>query len=205
MGNGHSCTFFPNVSLGAVHQNMGYGNMLIASYFDNYSLDENVYQSFHNMTLLLILIVRKRRKQSNSEEENENDEAEEDSDEDDVEEEEEDEIEIEDVFISNFAFILVLLRAYFLEFVDHKYASNQPDSLSFEYLLIFLLCAWLYHSWHENGFNLMLDETSPFIAVWFMAIIILVMVLKVRMFRTHLRLPNQMFKDTDGVGGRSKG
>lgn len=124
-------------------------------------------------------VVRKRRKQSNSEEENENDEAEDESDDDEVEEEEEEEIEIEDVFISNFAFILVLLRAYILEFVDHEYASKQPDSLSFEYLLVFLLCAWLYHSWHENGFNLMLDETSPFIAAWFMAITILVMVLKV--------------------------
>ena len=168
------CHFFYYVCFGAVHQNMG--NVLILTI----SLDDfNGYQRFHYLTLLLILIVRKRRKQSNSEGENDNDEAEDDNDEDDVEEEEEDEIEIEDVFISNFAFILVLLRAYFLEFVDHEYASKQPDSLSFEYLLMFLLCAWLYHSWHENGFNLMLDETSPFIAAWFMAIIILVMVLKV--------------------------
>lgn len=103
---------------------------------------------------------------------------EEESDEDE-EEDEEEEIEIEDVFLSNFAFILVLLRAYVLEFVDYDADRVIPDNLNFEYLLVFLLCAWLYHSWQENGFHLMLDETSPFMAAWFMSLVLMVMMLKV--------------------------
>ena len=103
---------------------------------------------------------------------------EEESDEDE-EEDEEEEIEIEDVFLSNFAFILVLLRAYVLEFVHYDADRVIPDNLNFEYLLVFLLCAWLYHSWQENGFHLMLDETSPFMAAWFMSLVLLVMMLKV--------------------------
>ena len=106
------------------------------------------------------------------------DDGEEESDEDE-EEEEEDEIEVEDVFLSNFAFILVLLRAYIIEFVDYDQGLKTPDNLNFEYLLVFLLCVWLYHSWQENGFQLMLDETSPFIAVWFMSLMLMVMMLKV--------------------------
>ena len=107
-----------------------------------------------------------------------NREDDEESDEDEDEEEEE-EIEIEDVFLSNFAFILVLLRAYVLEFVDYAADRVTPDNLNFEYLLVFLLCAWLYHSWQENGFHLMLDETSPFMAAWFMSLVLMVMMLKV--------------------------
>lgn len=105
------------------------------------------------------------------------DDLEEESDEDEDDDEEE-EIEIEDVFLSNFAFILVLLRAYVLEFVDYDEDRVIPDNLNFEYLLVFLLCAWLYHSWQENGFHLMLDETSPFMAAWFMSLVLMVMMLK---------------------------
>ena len=122
--------------------------------------------------------ARRRRKQpEDGEAEEEAEEAEEESDEDE-EEEEEEEIEIEDVFLSNFAFILVLLRAYILEFVDYDEEMKQPDKLNLEYLLVFLLCAWLYHSWQENG-HLLLDETSPFMAIWFLAILLPVMVTKV--------------------------
>ena len=105
------------------------------------------------------------------------DQEEEESDEDEDDDEEE-EIEIEDVFLSNFAFILVLLRAYVLEFVDYDEDRVIPDNLNFEYLLVFLLCAWLYHSWQENGFHLMLDETSPFMAAWFMSLVLMMMMLK---------------------------
>ena len=105
------------------------------------------------------------------------DQEEEESDEDEDDDEEE-EIEIEDVFLSNFAFILVLLRAYVLEFVEYDEDRVIPDSLNFEYLLVFLLCAWLYHSWQENGFHLMLDETSPFMAAWFMSLVLMMMMLK---------------------------
>ena len=105
------------------------------------------------------------------------DQEEEESDEDEDDDEEE-EIEIEDVFLSNFAFILVLLRAYVLEFVEYDEDRVIPDNLNFEYLLVFLLCAWLYHSWQENGFHLMLDETSPFMAAWFMSLVLMMMMLK---------------------------
>lgn len=110
-------------------------------------------------------------------EEEEHNRYEEESDEDEDDDEEE-EIEIEDVFLSNFAFILVLLRAYVLEFVDYDEDRVIPDNLNFEYLLVFLLCAWLYHSWQENGFHLMLDETSPFMAAWFMSLVLMMMMLK---------------------------
>jgi len=91
-------------------------------------------------------------------------------------EEEEDVIEVEDVFVSNFAFIVVLLRAYMLEFA--KYDPSDSDNFFFEYFLLFLLCVWLYHVWQENGFHIMLDETSPYIAGWFAATVIGLMVLK---------------------------
>ena len=61
------------------------------------------------------------------------------------EDEEEDVIEVEDVFVSNFAFIVVLLRAYMLEFA--KYDPADSDNFFFEYFLLFLLCVWLYHVW----------------------------------------------------------
>ena len=124
-------------------------------------------------------VTKRRRKHATNEVDNNPEEDADETDEDEEEDDDEDEIEVEDVFISNFAFILVLIRAYILEFVDCDYIPKQPDNLNFEYLLVFLLCAWLYHSWHENGFNLMLDETSPFIAAWFMALVILSMMLKV--------------------------
>ena len=64
------------------------------------------------------------------------------------EDEEEDVIEVEDVFVSNFAFIVVLLRAYMLEFA--KYDPADSDNFFFEYFLLFLLCVWLYHVWQVN-------------------------------------------------------
>ena len=66
-------------------------------------------------------------------------------DEEEEEDEEEDVIEVEDVFVSNFAFIVVLLRAYMLEFA--KYDPSDSDNFFFEYFLLFLLCVWLYHVW----------------------------------------------------------
>ena len=72
-------------------------------------------------------------------------EEEEDEEDDD---EEEDVIEVEDVFVSNFAFIVVLLRAYMLEFA--KYDPSDSDNFFFEYFLLFLLCVWLYHVWQVN-------------------------------------------------------
>ena len=69
-------------------------------------------------------------------------------DDDEEEDEEEDVIEVEDVFVSNFAFIVVLLRAYMLEFA--KYDPADSDNFFFEYFLLFLLCVWLYHVWQVN-------------------------------------------------------
>ena len=94
------------------------------------------------------IVQKKKRKQSDDNHEGDDgDEEDESEDDDEEEEDEDDEIEIEDVFISNFAFILVLIRAYILEFVDYDSDPKHPDSLNFEYLLVFLLCAWLYNSW----------------------------------------------------------
>ena len=123
--------------------------------------------------------VAKRKKEKRENEDGDQDNQDEEESDEDEEEDEEEEIEIEDVFLSNFAFILVLLRAYVLEFVDYDADRVIPDNLNFEYLLVFLLCAWLYHSWQENGFHLMLDETSPFMAAWFMSLILMMMMLKV--------------------------
>ena len=69
-------------------------------------------------------------------------------DDEEEEDEEEDVIEVEDVFVSNFAFIVVLLRAYMLEFA--KYDPADSDNFFFEYFLLFLLCVWLYHVWQVN-------------------------------------------------------
>ena len=80
--------------------------------------------------------------------ENEQEPLEEDlleEDDEEEEDEEEDVIEVEDVFVSNFAFIVVLLRAYMLEFA--KYDPADSDNFFFEYFLLFLLCVWLYHVW----------------------------------------------------------
>jgi len=106
-------------------------------------------------------------------------------------EEEEDVIEVEDVFVSNFAFIVVLLRAYMLEFA--KYDPSDSDNFFFEYFLLFLLCVWLYHVWQENGFHIMLDETSPYIAGWFAATVVGLMVLK------HTYLGQQPTDAEEGV------
>jgi len=130
-------------------------------------------------------VKRKNKKDTNSneneegidaEEDAEGDEEEEELEEDDIEEEEE-EIEIEDIFISNFVFILVLLRAYVLEFVDGS--AGGLESFSMEYLLLCLLCVWLYHAWQENGLHFLLDETSPFIAAWFSVVVVSLMVVRV--------------------------
>ena len=107
----------------------------------------------------LFKVRRRKRKDStsNQEENNENgNEVEEgdnepleedllEEDDDEEEDEEEDVIEVEDVFVSNFAFIVVLLRAYMLEFA--KYDPADSDNFFFEYFLLFLLCVWLYHVW----------------------------------------------------------
>lgn len=110
------------------------------------------------------------------EDDNEEEPLEEDLQEEEEEEDEEDVIEVEDVFVSNFAFIVVLLRAYMLEFA--KYDPSVSDNFFFEYFLLFLLCIWLYHVWQENGFHILLDETSPFIACWFAATVLVLMLLK---------------------------
>ena len=107
-----------------------------------------------------------------------------DSDEDTDEDEDEDdndelELDIEDLFVANFAFILVLLRAYIIEFVDYSQDPKEADSFNFEYLLIFLLVAWLYHSWHDNNLHL-LHETSPYIAAWFMSVVTLTVYTKLK-------------------------
>jgi len=131
-------------------------------------------------------VKRRHKKESNSnndendndgdaEEEEENDD-EEDLNEEEEEDDEEDVIEVEDIFVSNFAFIVVLLRAYVLEFVNYDIKGS--DSFFFEYFLLFLLCVWLYHVWQENGFHILLDETSPFIAGWFAATVLSMMVIK---------------------------
>ena len=101
---------------------------------------------------------RRKRKDSssNQEENNENEPEEVDNEQEALEEdlleeeedEEEDVIEVEDVFVSNFAFIVVLLRAYMLEFA--KYDPSDSDNFFFEYFLLFLLCVWLYHVWQVN-------------------------------------------------------
>ena len=125
-------------------------------------------------------VKRWNKKESNSnneENDNEGDAEIDEDDDEDLNEEDEDVIEVEDIFVSNFAFIVVLLRAYVLEFVN--YDVKDSDSFFFEYFLLFLLCAWLYHVWQENGFNILQDETSPFIAGWFAATILSMMVIKV--------------------------
>ena len=125
---------------------------------------------------------RRRRKSSGHEvgEDGDNntdeDEEEEEEEEEDDDDDEEEDIEIEDIFISNFAFILVLLRAYIMEYVDIEGSASEV-SFSFEFLLLLLISAWLYHAWQENGF-LMLDETSPFIAVWFIVVVVLLMLVR---------------------------
>jgi len=136
-------------------------------------------------------VRRRRRKESSSnqddtdnggdgdemeEGDNDEDEALEEDLLDDDDEDEDDVIEVEDVFVSNFAFIVVLLRAYMLEFA--KYDPSDSDNFFFEYFLLFLLCVWLYHVWQENGFHILLDETSPYIAGWFAATVLGLMLLK---------------------------
>ena len=106
---------------------------------------------------------------------NDEDDADDGEEDEDDEEDEEEIDDIEDIFMSNFAFILVLLRAYILEYVDVPGKTTETTSFSFEFLLLLLILAWLYHAWQENGF-LMLDETSPFIACWFMVVVLLLMV-----------------------------
>jgi len=121
--------------------------------------------------------VRRKVRKSSGQQEGEEDvdnniDGEEDEEEDDDDDDEEEEIEIEDIFISNFAFILVLLRAYILEYVEVEgRTASSETSFSFEFLLLLLISAWLYHAWQENGF-LMLDETSPFIACWFILVVV---------------------------------
>ena len=134
-------------------------------------------------------VKRRTRKRSGEQEAGEDagnntdeEEEEEDGEGDNDDEDEEEEIEIEDVFISNFAFILVLLRAYIMEYVDVEgrkggLGLTETSSFSFEFLLLLLISAWLYHAWQENGF-LMLDETSPFIASWFILVVLVLMVLR---------------------------
>lgn len=112
---------------------------------------------------------RRKRKDSssNQEENNENEPDEVDNEqealeedlleEEEEEDEEEDVIEVEDVFVSNFAFIVVLLRAYMLEFA--KYDPSDSDNFFFEYFLLFLLCVWLYHVWQVNEKKL--NKTGP--------------------------------------------
>ena len=112
---------------------------------------------------------RRKRKDSssNQEENNENEPEEVDNEqealeedlleEEEEEDEEEDVIEVEDVFVSNFAFIVVLLRAYMLEFA--KYDPSDSDNFFFEYFLLFLLCVWLYHAWQVNKKKL--NKTGP--------------------------------------------
>jgi len=109
------------------------------------------------------------------------DEEDEEEEVDEEEEEEDDEnvIEVEDIFVSNFAFVVVLLRAYILEFASPgRVAGSQGNGYFFEYFLLFLLCVWLYHVWAENGFHILMDETSPYIAGWFAVIVLTLMVLK---------------------------
>ena len=127
--------------------------------------------------------IRRRRRKSSGHEVGEDgdnntdeDEEEEEEEEEDDDDDEEEDIEIEDIFISNFAFILVLLRAYIMEYVDIEGSASEV-SFSFEFLLLLLISAWLYHAWQENGF-LMLDETSPFIASWFILVVLVLMVLR---------------------------
>ena len=108
--------------------------------------------------------------------EGEGDITDEEEDGEEEEEEDDDDEEIDDIFMSNFAFILVLLRAYIMEYVDVPGKSTEA-SFSFELLLLVLIVAWLYHAWQENGF-LMLDETSPFIAGWFILVVVALMVVR---------------------------
>lgn len=97
---------------------------------------------------------RKPKQRDENNEEVDNDDSDNDSDEEDDDEEEE-EIEFEDIFIANFAFILVLLRAYIMEYVDYgEERLKEPDSLNFEYLMIFMLCTWLYYSWQVGLIHL---------------------------------------------------
>ena len=131
--------------------------------------DDECYISFSSITLqipsLNVFQVRRRKRKdssSNQEDNNENgnepeegDNEQEPLEEDLLEEEDEEEedeevdvIEVEDVFVSNFAFIVVLLRAYMLEFA--KYDPADSDNFFFEYFLLFLLCVWLYHVWQVN-------------------------------------------------------
>jgi len=128
-----------------------------------------------------IVVKRKIKKESNiadnndadEEAENENEDANDDDAEEEDDDDEEDVIEVEDIFVSNFAFIVVLLRAYVIEFV-----SSDTDSFYFEYFLLLLLIAWLHNAWQENGLRVLLDETSPFIAGWFATIVLSMMMLK---------------------------
>ena len=92
----------------------------------------------------------------NEQEALEEDLLEEEDDEEEDDEEEEDVIEVEDVFVSNFAFIVVLLRAYMLEFA--KYDPSDSDNFFFEYFLLFLLCVWLYHVWQVNQMTMILER-----------------------------------------------
>ena len=128
--------------------------------------DNECYISFSPITLripsLNVFQVRRRKRKdssSNQEDNNENGNEIEEGDnqqepleedlleeeDEEEEDEEEDVIEVEDVFVSNFAFIVVLLRAYMLEFA--KYDPADSDNFFFEYFLLFLLCVWLYHVW----------------------------------------------------------
>lgn len=121
-------------------------------------------------------VKRKRNAQTNTDQDNANndilDDDEEDENEVEEEEEDEDDVMLEDIFVSNFAFILVLLRAYILEFGD----AMKHNHMYLEYFLLFLLCVWIYYVWQENGFALLMDETSPFIAMYFVIVVLAVVV-----------------------------
>lgn len=121
-------------------------------------------------------VKRKRNAQTNTDQDNLNndilDEDEEEENEVEEEEEDEDDVMLEDIFVSNFAFILVLLRAYILEFGD----ALKHNHMYLEYFLLFLLCVWIYYVWQENGFALLMDETSPFIAMYFVIVVLCVVV-----------------------------
>jgi len=111
--------------------------------------------------------------QENNEDNEEEDEDEEDDDEEDEGGEDEEDV-LEDIFVSNFAFVVVLLRAYMLEFGD----VTKHNNMYLEYFLLFLLLVWVYYVWQENGFAMLLDETSPFIAAYFVLVVLCLVSLK---------------------------
>jgi len=111
--------------------------------------------------------------QENNEDNEEEDEDEEDDDEEDEGGEDEEDV-LEDIFVSNFAFVVVLLRAYMLEFGD----VTKHNNMYLEYFLLFLLLVWVYYVWQENRFAMLLDETSPFIAAYFVLVVLCLVSLK---------------------------